>query len=152
MGMSRRPIKTRYVPVNSQKYVGNAANIVCRSSWERVVCRYLDLSSSVIWWSSEEVIIPYRNPLDRATHRYYPDFLARVKGSDGFEKTMLIEVKPDAETRPPVKIGSRITHRFVREAATYAVNRAKWEAAAEFCEGQGWDFFILTEKMARLTG
>lgn len=144
-----RPIKTRYSPVNPKKYSGNAKNIVCRSGWERTVCRYLDLSASVVWWSSEELAVPYLNPLDGRQHRYFPDFLARVLGKDGFEKTLMIEVKPDAQTRPPVK-PTRRSRRFLREMATYAVNSSKWDAAREFCDEQGWEFVILTEAMARL--
>lgn len=143
------PIKTRYRPTNPKKYSGNAANIVCRSSWERTVCRYLDLSPSVLWWSSEELAVPYMNPLDGCTHRYFPDFVARIMSKNGGEKTIMIEVKPDAQTRAPAK-PTRKSRRFLREMATYAVNMSKWEAAREFCIQQGWEFLVLTETMAKL--
>ena len=63
--------------------------------------RYCDHTESVIKWSSEEVIIPYRSPIDGKRHRYFPDFWLRVLDGDGQIKETLIEIKPKAQTRPP---------------------------------------------------
>ena len=55
--------------------------------------RYCDHTESVIRWSSEEVIIPYRSPIDGKRHRYFPDFWLRILGADGQIKETLIEIK-----------------------------------------------------------
>jgi len=36
--------------------------------------KYLDSHSQIVNWSSEEFCIPYRSPIDRRMHRYFPDF------------------------------------------------------------------------------
>ena len=59
---------------NPEKYAGNCTNINFRSSWEFKIMRHLDNDTNIIEWSSEEIIIPYRSPLDNKIHRYYPDF------------------------------------------------------------------------------
>ena len=66
--------KGKYKSVNPNKYKGNPTKIVYRSGWEKKVMEKLDLSPQVEQWASEEVIIPYRSPLDRKIHRYFPDF------------------------------------------------------------------------------
>ena len=35
--------------------------------------------------------------------------------------------------------------KYLREARTYAINRAKWEAAEEYCLDRGYKFRIITE-------
>jgi hypothetical protein len=61
---------------------------------------------------------------------------------------MLIEIKPDIQTRPPVK-KEKITRRFINEVKTWGVNQAKWEAATEYCLDKNWEFKIITEKDLR---
>ena len=129
---------------NPKKYKGDAKNIVYRSSWELRVMKYLDENNSVIWWASEELPIPYRSPIDHQMHRYFPDFVARIRQVDGKEITMVLEVKPEKQTKLPVQ--KRQTKKFLQEVATYAVNQEKWRAADLFCKEHGWQFKILTEK------
>jgi len=66
--------KSKYKPEYPKKYKGDPNNIICRSSWERVFCRYCDRNRNILEYSSEEVIIPYRSPVDNKYHRYFPDF------------------------------------------------------------------------------
>ena len=106
--------------------------------------KYFDDNPNVIWWASEELVIPYKSPVDNRMHRYFPDFVAKVKQKGGSEKTMVLEVKPDAQTRMPVQ--KRKTQRFIQEAATYAINQEKWRAADLFCREHGWQFKVITEK------
>ena len=40
----------------------------------------------------------------------------------------------------------RVTKKYISEVTTWAVNKAKWKAAEEFCLDQGWEFKIITEK------
>ena len=131
-------------PKNPKKYNGDATNIVYRSTWEVRVMKWLDENPAVIWWASEELSIRYRSPIDQRIHRYFPDFIVRIKRKAGLEKTLVIEIKPHKQTQKPVQ--KRKTKRFISEAATYAVNQEKWRAADIFCQEQGWEFLVLTEK------
>ena len=118
--------KGKYRVKNAHKYKGNVNNVVYRSSWERAVLKFLDLSSDVIEFSSEETVIPYRCATDNRIHRYFIDLTFKTK--DG--KKYLIEIKPDKETRPPVQ-PKRKTKRFLTEVMTYMKNQSKWKAAQE---------------------
>jgi hypothetical protein len=133
--------KGRFTPKNPQKYKGNARNIIYRSLWERKIMTVLDLSDDVVQWSSEEVVVPYRSPIDRKMHRYYLDFW--MKRADGQE--LILEVKPHKETLVPEK-PKRMTKRFKKEVATYAVNQKKWEAARRYAKNRGMKFELITEK------
>jgi hypothetical protein len=136
--------KGRFRPKNPEKYKGDATNIIYRSTWEIKVMRYLDENPNIIWWGSEELPIPYLSPIDKRKHRYFPDFIAKIRKSDGKVMTYIIEVKPEKQTKPPTQ--KRKTKTFIQEAMTYEVNKAKWYAAEEFCKDHGWQFLILTEK------
>jgi hypothetical protein len=60
-------------------------------------------------------------------------------------KTYIVEVKPAAQTQPPIYPG-RQTQRYITESLTFMKNKAKWEAAIEFARDRGWEFKIITEK------
>ena len=100
---------------------------------------WCDMNDDVSEWSSEEVVIPYRSPLDKRIHRYYIDFCIKIRN-----KTYLIEVKPERFTREP-SIPKRKTKRWFNEVKTYTINQAKWKSANEFCLDNGMEFKILTE-------
>ena len=136
--------KGRFVPKNPKKYAGDASNIIWRSTWERKVMDWLDQSESVVYWSSEEIVIRYYNPNDNKIHRYFPDFIVKVKRKDGTVMTHVLEVKPEYQTKEPVR--KRKTQKFINEYVTYTINQSKWKAATEFCKDRGWEFRILTEK------
>ena len=138
-------IKSRYKPVNPKKYQGNPNNIICRSSWERKFCQWADKKENVISWASEEINIPYVSPKDNRVHKYYPDYLIKVKEKNNMIKTYVVEVKPYKQTLPP-KTPKRKTKSYLTECVTYAVNQAKWKAAKEFCEDHRIEFKVVTEK------
>ena len=96
-------IKSRYKPSTPQKYKGNPNNIICRSSWERKFCQWCDRNKSIVSWASEEISIPYVSPKDNRIHRYYPDFLIKVKEINNKIQTYVVEVKPKKQTLPPKK-------------------------------------------------
>ena len=58
----------KFRPSNIKKYRGDYRNIIYRSSWEKVFMSYCDKNDNIIEWGSEEVIIPYRSPLDGGLH------------------------------------------------------------------------------------
>lgn len=134
----------RYVPRNPEKYAGDPTQVIYRSSWELKFFNWCDSNSSVIKWSSEELVIPYRCPTDDRVHRYFPDALIKVRDKDGNIKTYLVEIKPDHQTRPPDP-GKRKTKRYLTEVMTWGKNEAKWKAAREYCKDRGYEFMIITE-------
>jgi hypothetical protein len=133
-----------YLCKNPEKYVGDVAKIVYRSSWERKFMIYADTNPQVLKWGSEELVIPYMSPVDNRVHRYFPDFIMMVQTNAGLIKKYLVEVKPEAQTLPPV--AKRNTKRLYEETKTYAVNTAKWRAAEEFCTKHDLTFMVITEK------
>jgi hypothetical protein len=136
--------KGRYSPKHPEKYKGDPTKIIYRSGWERRLMVYLDENKSVLQWSSEEIAIPYRSPLDNKIHRYFPDFYVKAIDKDGNITEQLLEVKPKKETREPVK-KKRITKQYITEVTTWGKNQAKWKAATEYCLDRGWQFKLITE-------
>jgi hypothetical protein len=145
--------KGYFKPRNPQKYRGDSNNIIYRSRWECVLMERFDKDPQVLSWGSEEVVIPYRSPVDGKLHRYFVDFVVTVINKQGIKETSLIEVKPLAQTRPPVlKEGTNPRSRkYINEVFTWGVNEAKWKAATEYCKNRGWKFIIITEKELGLT-
>ena len=135
----------KFKPKNPQKYKGDPTNIIYRSLWERNCMRYFDDNVNILKWSSEEVIVPYKSPIDGRWHRYFPDFLIRVRNKQGQLETIMIEVKPLKETKEP-EIRKKLTKKYLIEVKTWSINKRKWEAAIEFCKDRKWKFMIITEK------
>lgn len=106
---------------------------------------FCDDTDSVLEWSSEEVIVPYRSPLDKRVHRYFVDFWVKVRNKEGLVETMLVEIKPKKQTVEPVLEGKKPTRKNLELARDWIINSAKWEAAREYCADRGWTFKVLTE-------
>lgn len=134
-----------FKPRNPSKYNGDHTNIVYRSSWELKFMRYLDAHKDVISWSSEELAIPYKSPIDNRFHRYFPDFIVKRRNPSGKIDVLLVEIKPEKETKPPA-VQKKASKRYIREVYTWGINEAKWKAASEYCKDRGWTFAIFTEK------
>lgn len=77
--------KGYYKPVNRDKYVGNPDNIIYRSMLEKRVMKRFDLSSDVLYWQSEELTVPYFDPVKKRTRRYFPDFIVRMKTPERYQ-------------------------------------------------------------------
>jgi len=144
MSYGTNSYKGKFTPQNPKKYNGNPDNIIYRSSWELRCMKWFDDNPNIIWWSSEELAIPYYSPVDKRMHRYFPDFIIKVKRKDDTIMTYVVEVKPEAQTKKPTQ--KRKTKQFIKESITYVVNQMKWKAADEFCQTHGWEFKIVTEK------
>jgi len=106
---------------------------------------YVDLREDIQQWQSEEIIIPYYDPIKKKRRRYYPDFLIKYKNSKGHTITELIEIKPYKEVIGPPEKPKRKTKSWMYAVQTYINNQAKWKAAEEYCENRGWRFRIITE-------
>ena len=136
--------KGRYRPSNPKKYKGDSSNIIYRSLWERKFMVYCDNQTKILEWGCEEIVLPYRSPIDNKVHRYYPDFYIKVRESNGKIKRYIIEIKPKKQTVEP-KMKKRKTKGYIYEVYEYAKNQAKWKAAEEFCKDRMWEFKVLTE-------
>ena len=135
----------KFNPKHPEKYVGDVSNIVYRSSWEKKCLVYFDNTPSILKYSSEETVIPYVSPVDSRVHRYFVDFTVMFKDRHGVIKRAIVEIKPYAQTIPPVK-KSKTTKRFLTEVTTYSVNQAKWRAAEAWAKQNNFQFMILSEK------
>ena len=135
----------KFKPKNYKKYKGDPTKIYYRSLWERRFMVYCDNNSKIIEWGSEEIIIPYKSPLDKKTHRYFPDFYVKYINKDKQVVREIIEVKPKKHLSPP-KEPKRKTKRYLNEVATYIKNQAKFKAAEEYCKDRRYGFRILTEE------
>ena len=149
-----RPKQGQFMPDNPEKYImvendQNQGKIIYRSSWERQFMSWLDLTTSVIKWNSEGVYVPYIKPTDNREHKYYIDFYFEAKNTKGGTTRYLIEIKPYAETQPPI-LPKRKTEKSMqnhqKRIVTYQVNQAKWESAREFARQNKVEFKIITER------
>lgn len=132
-----------FKPKNPSKYVGNVANIVYRSSWEKQFMSFADSNPQIVKWCSEELVIQYLSPVDKNIHRYFPDFLMLVRTDSGQLKRYVVEIKPNKERFPPT--GTRKTKQLLEATKTYAVNQAKWAAATIWADKHGMGFIVLDE-------
>jgi hypothetical protein len=140
------PTQGFFKPKNPKKYKGDPTNIVYRSGWELKLMLYLDSRPEVISWGSEEIIIPYRSPIDGKMHRYFPDFIVTKINKEGKKETAIIEVKPYYQTIPPTPKEKKVTKKFLTEVKAWGMNEAKWKAALEYCKDRNWSFHIFTER------
>ena len=127
-----------YKPVNREKYKSLRLPVY-RSSWELKFFRWCDRNVSVLEWTSESVIVPYISPLDNRVHRYFVDGHIVLREGDKIAK-YLVEIKPYKQTIPPVESKRKKKSTLLYEKITYAVNQAKWAAAAEFGKKRNIDF------------
>lgn len=104
---------------------------------------YLDKSSQVKSWNSEEVVVPYISRKDNKQHRYFIDFYIELESG----RKLLVEVKPFKQTQKPKPSGKtpKQKKRFINEVQTYAVNISKWEYAKKYAEKRGMEFVVWTE-------
>jgi hypothetical protein len=134
-----------FKPQNPKKYKGDSTNIIYRSRWELRLMDYLDKHPDVVQWASEEFSITYLHPVDKKPHRYFPDFWVKKKKKDGTTEVLVIEIKPEKQTKEPKK-PAKVNKKYINECITYSINKAKWKYAEEFCKDRNWKFVIFTEK------
>ena len=135
----------RYRVMNPDKYVGDPDNITFRSSWERVMCKWLDETDHILKWQSEEQRIPYMSPVDDRRHDYVLDFVFWANTATGVKKFM-IEVKPESQTKEPRKGPNETEYTFQERVKEWLINQAKWNAARALAKTDGSEFVVLTEK------
>ena len=135
----------KYKVHNKEKYVADLQEVTYRSSWELKYMKYLDRQPNVLEWASENVIIPYYNPIEKKTRRYFVDFYVKSQNPEGEIKKYIIEVKPASQCKPP-KRKKRISIKYKNDLRTYIRNQSKWKTARKWAEKRGMEFVILTEK------
>lgn len=154
-----------YIPRNREKCL--TVENIYRSSWEAKFFRWCDDCPQVIRWASEPVAIKYKNPVANLEYcvknnlnpndprywkvcNYYTDVWIELQTQSGNIRKIFIEIKPYAQTQMPKPLqegASLKEHKaFNREAETYLVNKAKWEAAAKEFNARGAEFMVVTEK------
>lgn len=126
-----------YQVINTHKYIGSKMPQY-RSSWELHFCRMCDEHPNIVKWASENIKIPYVNPLTGRIANYIPDFMIQYIDKDGRQHVELIEIKPSKET-------TLENARSIKDKASIAVNTAKWQAANEWCNKQGIRFKVINE-------
>ena len=139
-------LKARFIPKNPDKYAGDVYKIFARSAWEISVMKYLDSSSAVLKWGSEEVAIPYLKPYIDVTSgqakvkvaNYYPDFVVIYRDKNNTIRKEILEIKP-------LKEASSEKAKTAYDKLSLAVNIAKWRAAEDFATKNGMTFRVLTE-------
>jgi TnsA endonuclease N terminal len=127
-----------FTPKNPQKYVGKHAPKY-RSGWELTFMNFCDNNKNVIYWASESVKVPYRNPLTGKPSNYIPDFFVLYENKYGKQIAEIVEIKPKKQSLIESRVAS------ARDRAVVAVNHAKWAAAMAWCRTQGYTFRVITE-------
>jgi hypothetical protein len=84
--------------------------------------KYCEVSNLIKKWSVESIAISYISPKDNQQHRYFPDVFIETTDGDKF----VIEIKPSNQCNNPI-------------------NKAKWEAAEEWCSRNNFKFLVVTE-------
>ena len=134
-----------YKPVHIEKYIGKKLPVF-RSGWELKFFKWADCNENILKWGSENVIIPYLNPLDNKVHRYFVDNFIIFKDRNGDSNKFLIEIKPSKQTKRPVRSKNKKSSTMLYEQKTYVTNIAKWKAAKQWASKKGYKFLIVTEK------
>jgi len=143
--MRKYPRVGKYKVKNKEKYVADLQECEYRSTWELRYMKYLDNNPSVVEWGSENIIIPYYNPVEKRTRRYFVDFYAKVLTKTGQYKKFIIEIKPQSQCVPPKK-PKRVSSKYRNELKAYVRNQSKWKAARKWAEKRDWEFIVITEK------
>lgn len=128
----------RFTPKNPEKYIGNNKPKY-RSGWELTFMTFADTNKNILYWASESLRIPYRNPLTGKQTIYVPDFFVVYQNRLGKQVAEVVEIKPKKQSIIESKAAS------ARDRAIVAVNHAKWAAAMAYCKNQGFVFRVINE-------
>lgn len=162
-----------YIPEHPEKWL--TQDVIYRSSWEFLFCRWCDQNPSVLKVASEPIGIKYldptgnleycmkhnldpNNPQHWKVRTYYTDFWIEIADEtkpDG-KKRIFIEIKPYDQTqcpKPLTESASLKEHKaYNRAAQTFLVNQSKWTAAKKYFEERGAEFMVVTERTLQQLG
>ena len=131
-----------FVPNNQDKFIGTKATY--RSGLELKFFRFCDKNPNVLQWGSENIVVPYKSPLDNRHHKYYVDNFVVIKEGDEV-KRYLVEIKPKNQVTPPKKNPNRKTKSWHYAIREWGKNQAKWKSATHYCQKHNMEFKVLTE-------
>lgn len=127
-----------FTPKNAQKYIGKHKPKY-RSGWELTFMNFCDGNDSILYWASEALAIPYRNPFTGKPSQYIPDFFVVYQNKYGKQIAEVVEIKPKKQSIIESKVAS------MKDKMVVALNHAKWQAAMAYCKQQGYTFRVITE-------
>ncbi|MDC1040166.1 TnsA endonuclease N-terminal domain-containing protein [bacterium] len=136
--MASRYSQGLFQPQNPDKFIGGKLPFA-RSSWETKFMQFCDSHPNILKWASENVKIPYRNPMTGKITNYVPDFMVQYQDKNGKTLVELIEIKPKSQTVIENARGRG-------DKLATMVNAAKWTAAQEWCKAKGIHFKVITEE------
>ena len=110
-----------FKPRNPDKYIGQGYPTY-RSGWELKFFRWADMNESILYWGSENIIVPYINPLYQKVHRYFVDNFIVFKDKDGNKKKFLIEIKPSKQVQKPEASNHKKKSTMLYEQTTWITN------------------------------
>lgn len=127
-----------YTPKHPDKYIGKHKPKY-RSGWEMTFMMFCDSNDNVLYWASEALRIPYRNPFTGKPSMYVPDFFVVYQNKFGKQIAEVVEIKPKKQSIIESKVAN------AKDRAVVALNHTKWQAAMAYCKAQGYTFRVLTE-------
>ncbi len=157
--MGREWIQGKYNIINEDKYIGardfrsgkiSRSLPEYRSSFERRVFSNCDLNDNIIKWGNELIVVPYVNPLDKKSHKYYTDIYVEVIDKNTKDVVKYVfEIKPKSQTicpKPPKRKTKKSWRNYQKSLMMFEKNNAKWKAARAYCKARGMIFKLMTEK------
>lgn len=127
-----------FIPKNKEKYVGKHTPRY-RSGWELTFMTFCDNNKNVLYWASEAIVVPYRNPFTGQPKNYIPDFFVVYENKRGQKIAEIVEIKPKKQSLIESKAAS------AKDKMIVAINHAKWQAAMAYCKQHGYTFRVITE-------
>lgn len=144
LGLKRNPKFHQgfFNPKNPDKYVGREIPIY-RSGIELKFFQFCDDNANVLKWSSENIIIPYYDPVQKKVRKYYVDNFVEIKEGNEVKK-YVIEIKDLKATKEPEPKKHKRKATLLYEQTTWITNsQGKWPAAMKFCKDNGFEFLLL---------
>ena len=62
----------KYADTHTHTHTHDPNRIIYRSNWERKFMVYCDRNDDIVYWASEELIIPYYNPVTKKFIDIFP--------------------------------------------------------------------------------
>jgi len=139
-----------YKPIHPEKCMNSkkGGSIEYRSQLEFNYMYKVDRSKNVTSWGSEVVWVPYYNPVKKKICQYWVDLLVDhvTLGVIAIEIKPAKEIKAIMENKMPKATPKKKKSTLIYETKMFVINRAKWEAAKQYCNKRGWKFITISEK------
>ena len=100
---------------------------------------FCDSNNNVLYWASEAISVPYRNPFTGQPKNYIPDFFVVYQNKHGKNIAEIVEIKPKKQSIIESKVAN------AKDRMVVAINHAKWQAAMAYCKHHGYTFRVITE-------